>query len=88
MAILPHLPEKPAQKSEEMKKSYRPTKTKIPGSDRPATYYIILAAKAFMAVLADEAEEACGRTDEFYYNELLHSYGEILDFLAENLELE
>lgn len=66
--------------------SYRPQTTKIPGSDRPATYYIILTAKAFLAVLADEAEEACGRTDEFYYQTLIHSYGEILDFLAENLE--
>ncbi|MCB0568009.1 MAG: hypothetical protein KDD01_26865 [Phaeodactylibacter sp.] len=58
----------------------------IPGTDLPASYYIVLTAKAFLSYLVYEAERGGGPTDEFHYDNLTHSYGEILDFLAENLE--
>ncbi|MCB9298841.1 MAG: hypothetical protein H6559_37835 [Lewinellaceae bacterium] len=70
-----------------MSGNYRPQTTKIPGSDRPASHYVALTAKAFLAYLADRAEDGL-QYEEFYYQNLLHSFSEILDFLTQNLEAD
>ena len=59
----------------------------IPGSDRPASYYLNLVAKAFLAHLTSEVEfglpanhmDLTNQRDEYYT---------ILDYLAENLNNE
>ncbi|MCB9304876.1 MAG: hypothetical protein H6566_29960 [Lewinellaceae bacterium] len=55
----------------------------IPPTGYPPNYRLVLAAKAFMAYLVNEAEYA---DDRRHFEDLNFHFGEILDLLAQNLE--